>query len=912
MKKFLSLVLALVMAMSLVTISAGATEYKNLTDKSTITYSEAVAVLNKLGIITGYEDGSFKPAATLTRGAAAKIICSLMIGSDAANALSVTASPYKDVPANNTFAAYISFCKTAGYINGYSDGTYHPAEALTGYAFAKMLLGALGYDGSVEGFTGVGWTMNVAKLGNKAGLFNGISGFTGSVTVSREVACQLALNTLKANEVEYTGNNVSVTTGSATVVVGNNKYYDVTSSNTNINSNIVANDGVLQFGEEHFTSLKLASTSATDSFGRPANQWSYKNVTIGTYGKTPSYVYTSSMVKSSDNDATKVSKLGLTGYSVANNALIYTNGSAVSTALTSVAAIGALTANGTRVEVYTSSSVADTITAVVVVKTQLMQVNTVSSAAVTMKQIEGTGVAVNAVKSDSDNYAALSAMKADDYVLVTPVKATGDTTYSIDSFVAPTVVTGSISSVALSGSSVSGITMNGTAYNMSALWSSKDGSLTSTSANTKVTSTAYLDSYGYAIYVKDVTATTNYIALASIYSSLVNGKIVSIANGYDMSGASVQLNLGTVSTGSFVVGTVYAYAPTTDSSADYVMTGMTGTQGGSYTSSGSASRVVIDNGAISLNGKYFASNVKFLFETWNDAGTVVNSVTVKDGVQKISAPTAADYVLQYVLNKDGNISTVIVKEDSNVSVGANVLFVSKLTGATTDASGKQVSIFTAYIDGVETTNCVATKAISAPGFYTYAVGSDGIYTLQSYSTQSGKATSIVNNVLLAKNSIINKTYIMGLTGTALKADGATIIDLSGGNNGFTTLKQLAESAYTNFTVSLVYNDSDTGAKGTVSYIFVLDHDVNTSIYALTAQTSGIKFYSDAACTTEITSALYGTTVYAQATAVNVTIAEGSASITDMVSVVNAGASVKNIVSFTMPASALAVGDFTEA
>ena len=63
MKKFLSLVLALIMTMSLVTISAGATEYRDLTDKEEIQYEEAVAVLNRIGVITGYEDGSFRPAA---------------------------------------------------------------------------------------------------------------------------------------------------------------------------------------------------------------------------------------------------------------------------------------------------------------------------------------------------------------------------------------------------------------------------------------------------------------------------------------------------------------------------------------------------------------------------------------------------------------------------------------------------------------------------------------------------------------------------------------------------------------------------------------------------------------------------------------------------------------------------------
>ena len=56
MKKFLSLVLALVMACSLVTVSAGAAVF---TDDDSIDYSEAVEVMKAVGVIDGYADGSF-------------------------------------------------------------------------------------------------------------------------------------------------------------------------------------------------------------------------------------------------------------------------------------------------------------------------------------------------------------------------------------------------------------------------------------------------------------------------------------------------------------------------------------------------------------------------------------------------------------------------------------------------------------------------------------------------------------------------------------------------------------------------------------------------------------------------------------------------------------------------------------
>ena len=51
MKKFLSLVLALVMTMSLVTVSAGA---KDFTDSTKIQYTEAVDVMSAVKVIDGY------------------------------------------------------------------------------------------------------------------------------------------------------------------------------------------------------------------------------------------------------------------------------------------------------------------------------------------------------------------------------------------------------------------------------------------------------------------------------------------------------------------------------------------------------------------------------------------------------------------------------------------------------------------------------------------------------------------------------------------------------------------------------------------------------------------------------------------------------------------------------------------
>ena len=124
MKKFLSLVLALVMTMSLVTVSAGAKDFTDSEDLSGEAYAEAVNVMSEMGIIDGYAGGAFQPQGTLTRGAAAKIIACMMLGKTTAEALGTQAAPFKDVPVGSTFAGYIAYCVESGLIDGYADGTF--------------------------------------------------------------------------------------------------------------------------------------------------------------------------------------------------------------------------------------------------------------------------------------------------------------------------------------------------------------------------------------------------------------------------------------------------------------------------------------------------------------------------------------------------------------------------------------------------------------------------------------------------------------------------------------------------------------------------------------------------------------------------------------------------------------------
>ena len=193
LKKILALVMALVMSLSLVTI-ANASDF---TDADDITYEEAADVMSTIGVIEGFEDGSFDPDGTLTREQAAKMITYMRLGDDAEN-LGIETSTFNDVAMTRWSAPAIEYCVSLGIIDGAGDGNFYPAAQLTGAAFAKMLLTALGYHADTEGLVGATWSVNTAALAMEVGLDNGIETLNWNDPLSREEAAQMGLNAICA------------------------------------------------------------------------------------------------------------------------------------------------------------------------------------------------------------------------------------------------------------------------------------------------------------------------------------------------------------------------------------------------------------------------------------------------------------------------------------------------------------------------------------------------------------------------------------------------------------------------------------------------------------------------------------------------------------------------------------------
>lgn len=101
-------------------------------------FYEAVTKLSEKGIISGYNDGTFKPYQNVTRGQAAKIIANA-IGLDVKN----VANPhFSDVPITSEYYGAIAALANKGIISGYSDGTFKPNAFVQRYHIAKILVKA--------------------------------------------------------------------------------------------------------------------------------------------------------------------------------------------------------------------------------------------------------------------------------------------------------------------------------------------------------------------------------------------------------------------------------------------------------------------------------------------------------------------------------------------------------------------------------------------------------------------------------------------------------------------------------------------------------------------------------------------------------------------------------------------------
>ncbi len=366
LKKFLALVLALMMVVSvMVTVSAA-----DYTDQADIDYDEAVAVMTAVGMVEGGDQGQFDPDSNLTRAQAATLIVRLLRGTE--EGLGAPTAPFIDVPATHWAAGAINYCSLNNLIDGDGQGHFYPDEGVTGVQMAKLLLVALGYDSKNEGFTGADWERNVATiaLGSKVNMLKGGNFAIDKAEISRQEACLMAFNTIQAQTVEYSGGtNVTLSDGTTITVNATRNYSKDPFYTTEYNGKLenVSADG---------------TAGATDEFDRPTTQkWTYDDKSVYDEAAATVAVFTDEVTEiKTVNDA-------LTGYQIgkaASGTVSATEGVTNDTLAAGIVSrdgvpesfgssndsaakrIMGLTGNGKRVEVYANAE--KVITKIVVIE----------------------------------------------------------------------------------------------------------------------------------------------------------------------------------------------------------------------------------------------------------------------------------------------------------------------------------------------------------------------------------------------------------------------------------------------------------------------------------------------------------------------------------------------------------------
>ena len=137
-KRVLSALLSAALTLSLVTPALAVTSR-----------DDAAQVLSALDIMTGDENGDLNLSAPVTR---AEFVKMLMAASPISVGDVTYVSPYPDVPASHWAAPYVEAAVAAGYVTGYLDGTFRPANTITLAEGVVMALRLLGYTN--EDFSG--------------------------------------------------------------------------------------------------------------------------------------------------------------------------------------------------------------------------------------------------------------------------------------------------------------------------------------------------------------------------------------------------------------------------------------------------------------------------------------------------------------------------------------------------------------------------------------------------------------------------------------------------------------------------------------------------------------------------------------------------------------------------------------
>lgn len=152
---------------------------------STVSETEMAQVLAALDIMVGDQNGNLNLDDSVTRAQFTKLTIAASPMGDSVGA-ATTVSPYPDVPYTHWAAPYVEAAVSAGYVNGFLDGTFHPDETVTLAMGVTMVTRLLGYTDT--DFSGA-WPSGQMTLYHNLDLDEGISAGQDSPMTRRDAMC---------------------------------------------------------------------------------------------------------------------------------------------------------------------------------------------------------------------------------------------------------------------------------------------------------------------------------------------------------------------------------------------------------------------------------------------------------------------------------------------------------------------------------------------------------------------------------------------------------------------------------------------------------------------------------------------------------------------------------------------------
>ncbi|MCL1906240.1 MAG: S-layer homology domain-containing protein [Clostridiales bacterium] len=160
----------------------------DFTDTSALESVQQAALkeLSLRGVVNGYPDGTFRPAATVTRAEFAKMIC-VFAGQQQ---LLTSSLAFSDVPPQAWYFGWVSRAAEQNLVNGYPGSIFRPQNTITQQEIATVLVRLSG--ASTAGFS---WPDDYIEAAQNAGAFKDIV-FVGAAEASRMITCQMLYNML--------------------------------------------------------------------------------------------------------------------------------------------------------------------------------------------------------------------------------------------------------------------------------------------------------------------------------------------------------------------------------------------------------------------------------------------------------------------------------------------------------------------------------------------------------------------------------------------------------------------------------------------------------------------------------------------------------------------------------------------